>query len=583
MESKLKGEKLKWVKTFIEDYFPCDYLGRIDVDNLDGPIELCYSSNKDANLHDFPSIKHVFIKYYETEKSHYFLMDIKCLDYDSLDSVIRRGKSIEYCEENFYGNCSGGHLAGHNEYHIKVDKKDPFIRLQSWDHRIVLNSRSKSVRMLHYKKRWKGRLRFDVEKGHTLVRRQIIKSNRRKGYVTQYLSMKNINSFKGFFRKNISQDDLLYKCLSYNDPNGIMDLLKKDGLLNYIKPSNADRRKAKDLKELLMLKNGYMKVPARLYDKGVLFTDFVMSLVEESEIGKILLFIKEGETKLNTVIMDMMDKLSVDDMVHYGFVSRSDLKEVNSSDPSEEIKSDIPGETLRRHLQRYMVREKLYNLKSNGDFSYGTCGKNKIFVEYYRKTCKVADGDFFDIETVKDYVRMKHELGEKLNLKIKSYNRLKTEHDKVAVRYEIKQGGGEVTVSDIYDKIKVKHDNYHITRIEDAESLIREGRIMKHCVATYVSKINNGTSCIYHVDPKDGSSERGWTLEVNVRNNSFVLNQMRGFKNEMPPEKVYEDILSLFDSGKEYSTDDFFAHRPNNNQRGYFMELNHLQEEDLPF
>ena len=580
-------EKLDWVKFFLKEYFPHDFMTRIDVDSLtEEEVALCYTSNKRNRYSNVPDKKRVYIKYYETEHSYYFLMDVKCRFYDFYDQIIRDKKSREYCKENFQKD-NGGQKAAHDEYHIKVSKNDSFIRLQSWCHEINLNGDHREVRNLHYSGKWNGRIRYDVDKKHTLLKWSMRRRNKRRVYIHQYLSLKNIEVAE-FNRK------ILKKCLIQNDPTGIIKQLEEKDLLYVISDSipNKMRRKADSLLDLLLLKHKYMSIPKRLIDKGFVISDLIMSLVDEKDITKVMIFMKEMETKLNAMAMLAVDTFTAEELCDYGFVEPRTLNNIKRNGLIAELESEDESETLRRHIQRYIVREKLF--KSSNDKFLDDYRKYHFFVRYYKRYCKRKKEEVFDEHIVKDYVSMCDQLGEKLNLKIKSYSRLKDEHDRLSIASTIKDIGGEIKIDKRYKDLKlVSTEKYDIELIDSVEKLMLEGSVMKHCVSSYAHNINNGQCAIYNVRVKDSRHSDGWTLEVNsYEKGKYRIVQFRGFRNANAPIEVYADLFKMV-TGEEYERNELHASpRPvpagiqpvEEEEDGFFMELDNIEvEAELPF
>ncbi|HZZ78315.1 MAG TPA: PcfJ domain-containing protein, partial [Gemmataceae bacterium] len=80
-----------------------------------------------------------------------------------------------------------------------------------------------------------------------------------------------------------------------------------------------------------------------------------------------------------------------------------------------------------------------------------------------------------------------------------------------------------------------------ITELLDSHTLVHEGRLMHHCVATYVSSCLHGKSSIWSMEvEKDGERQKMLTVEVDPAQR--VICQARGKRNELPTEKC-RDIL----------------------------------------
>lgn len=84
-------------------------------------------------------------------------------------------------------------------------------------------------------------------------------------------------------------------------------------------------------------------------------------------------------------------------------------------------------------------------------------------------------------------------------------------------------------------------DVWYITQITDSKKLFHEGKVMKHCVSSYLSSCDNGRSGIFTVEHKYyGTKSKCLTIEVN---SNFDIVQIRG-KCNRPPDKSELKILN---------------------------------------
>lgn len=161
-----------------------------------------------------------------------------------------------------------------------------------------------------------------------------------------------------------------------------------------------------------------------------------------------------------------------------------------------------------------------------------------------------------------DSVRMANLLGYKVNCSW-SKRRLKEMHDKWSneltdIELEFEEFK-ELKVSKIYQKFAEFSGLKLLTNNFD---LIKEGKKMKHCVATYISKVNFGKCGIYSLGD--------YTLELNYgqhnihevndpKSKEFVLyiNQLRGFSNISAPKVLYDNINNLVSNFNEKIKYDF--------------------------
>lgn len=181
---------------------------------------------------------------------------------------------------------------------------------------------------------------------------------------------------------------------------------------------------------------------------------------------------------------------------------------------------DMRFEYLRYYLEYMDNVENLHNTLPNYDF-----------------------GIFYD--TVK--------MGKTLNKKVNcswSPKRLKLEHDKWAKEITeviFVDGNRNMSISDIYLRFS-EESGFKI--LKTTKDMAYEGMVNKHCVATYISKVESGNCAIYHID--------GYTLEVGyewckpkdnvnghltIPSKALVIKQFRGFGNCDAPKPLYDLVI----------------------------------------
>ena len=69
-----------------------------------------------------------------------------------------------------------------------------------------------------------------------------------------------------------------------------------------------------------------------------------------------------------------------------------------------------------------------------------------------------------------------------------------------------------------------------------------EGRKQSHCVATYVSSVENGQCAIYSIS--DYTLELGRKWVDNYTTSVLFINQFRGYKNCDAPKELYDMVKS---------------------------------------
>jgi hypothetical protein len=141
----------------------------------------------------------------------------------------------------------------------------------------------------------------------------------------------------------------------------------------------------------------------------------------------------------------------------------------------------------------------------------------------------------------------------KLNLKIKSYNRLVQEHDRIS--FSISAANiPEIKPHKKYPKIDSEGD-FEIEKIIDKKRLLIESEIQKHCVKTYSHSINSGRCCIYSFTDK--RDKKRYTLEIQKKYNEskelvFFLNQIKGKFNAAPSHEVLFEVYGILLRNKVY-------------------------------
>lgn len=147
--------------------------------------------------------------------------------------------------------------------------------------------------------------------------------------------------------------------------------------------------------------------------------------------------------------------------------------------------------------------------------------------------------EFINNEYFNDTVRMANMLDEKVNCSW-SLKRLKQEHNNFTKRV-----GYILMECEDLKELKVNELHYLFERfsgyklLKTNRELLYEGYVMKHCVGTYINKVNNGTVGIYHID--------GYTFEMDVRNVSINLNSRNIYEN-----KSYDNYNSWINKDSKF-------------------------------
>lgn len=183
--------------------------------------------------------------------------------------------------------------------------------------------------------------------------------------------------------------------------------------------------------------------------------------------------------------------------------------------------------------------------------SYKKVGLRK-FIAYQKKQKKIRSGwDFHNMHS--DYLRQAKELGYDINDEsIYLPSNLQREHDRVSAEYgemkdkiaAEKRKHESQKIQEVYNSLiclEKESEKYIIRAVRDLEELLKEGRELHHCVASYADKITKKKSWIWLVRKVEEPETQFFTAETSTKG---VLLQLRGKYNCTPPEDVNEFVKS---------------------------------------
>lgn len=189
--------------------------------------------------------------------------------------------------------------------------------------------------------------------------------------------------------------------------------------------------------------------------------------------------------------------------------------------------------------------------------SYKKVGLKK-FLAYQKKQKKIKGvWNFQNIHS--DYLRQAKELGYDIDQESIYLPRdLQREHDRVSAEYtEMKDKEAAERRSLENQKIQEVHkslinlgkesDKYVIRPVKDLVELLKEGRKLHHCVASYADKITEKRSWIWLVRKAEEPEKQFFTAETSTKG---TLLQLRGKYNCNPPEDVNKFVKSWSDDIK---------------------------------
>lgn len=154
------------------------------------------------------------------------------------------------------------------------------------------------------------------------------------------------------------------------------------------------------------------------------------------------------------------------------------------------------------------------------------------FIDYivrglYSQGIDRIDGNIYS--DYRDYLSMTNAMKGKIKDKYPKY--LKTEHDKVSMRYRIwKKYKNDLEIFKITEenkKLEFSDKKYSIILPETSSDIVDEGINQSHCVASYVERVANGDTLILFMRYTDIIDESLVTIEV--KNNTVC--QAKGYAN----------------------------------------------------
>lgn len=209
-----------------------------------------------------------------------------------------------------------------------------------------------------------------------------------------------------------------------------------------------------------------------------------------------------------------------------------------------------------------IITKKLFNLKSIYRHIFGIPYPviemmlevlhkgNGLIPVHFVKSWKEMKKVLINVENLKvemfswhgfiDACKMASSVNDKINCSW-SANRLKQEHDiwarEISNVLLLNQKNTLMNVYHIYEDF-AKYSGYELLKTNF--DMVHDGLIMKHCVATYISKVDRGECGIYKVN--------GYTMELSFSygevNNKPTLRivQIKGYKNSKAPTELVEEI-----------------------------------------
>lgn len=210
--------------------------------------------------------------------------------------------------------------------------------------------------------------------------------------------------------------------------------------------------------------------------------------------------------------------------LYFGYLLAKSKRYVNSDDWQKlYVLKDVFNKYILTCLTRITIYEQIQELF-------------KIYYKYCLTTDNVTTRDYI----IDDYVYMvwRYTTPKKFNLKIKTYNSIKREHDDIMLRVSNKN----TPTLKIPKNSKFKNVNLpeNFEHIKTKKRLILESQIQRHCVASYAYLINKDKCSIYSTVY---NNER-YTIEIRKNRNKYYIAQIKGMFNADAPSELIELINS---------------------------------------
>ena len=284
---------------------------------------------------------------------------------------------------------------------------------------------------------------------------------------------------------------------------------------------NKISRKANDINDLLEKFAGHKPAKNLLKHFNVMEIFDLYSLIQSNEIPKILNFI-------------------------YDSVKANNIK--------KKEKEDEVGETDWGERSSMHSNSDLYVILQ--DFMFQQVMKNNSEIENDPRPGLLK-------QMLWDYSKMSQQLYRKINLNMKSYNRVKSEHNIVMILHRAKKTV-DFKVHKQFPNVKSTAE-LDVELIKDKTRLVKESIDLHHCVSSYSADIKKGIKAIYSV--LHIPTQKRYTLEMVAEKVVFgpdaldsklitelQVVQFRGLTNSEPTKEVHKLTENLFTSaGAKYN------------------------------
>ncbi len=164
----------------------------------------------------------------------------------------------------------------------------------------------------------------------------------------------------------------------------------------------------------------------------------------------------------------------------------------------------------------------------------------KLLLAYYRQ--RIQDGDNYLFHVVFSYVKTCRYLGKKVNMQLRSRQRIEAERDAAWKGREIKRYPEIHTRRDLIIPSGDYGGGISINLINSRSGLRQESELMQNCAGEYACDINAGQCALYHVRYK-GSH---YTLEIQKdAKGRLKVAQLKGIANTDAPKRLATNLKQI--------------------------------------
>ena len=156
---------------------------------------------------------------------------------------------------------------------------------------------------------------------------------------------------------------------------------------------------------------------------------------------------------------------------------------------------------------------------------------------------EVDDVEDYDFTEVVDYVNNTLDAKQKLSLRWNSLAKMAQRNIDMVLEMQNKTTPKITIPKNSAFNTLAKALPPEFENIKTRERIIREGYVMRHCVASYANKINKDRCAIYHLD----YNGHGYTLEFVKIGNKYIVNQIQSKANRGAPTELWQYVQELLE------------------------------------